>query len=148
MADNAEFVRSLYEAWNRRDFDMIAQACTPETVITDVGSGATFRGPDGAIAYNTAWADGFPDGQITVDRLIDAGDTVVAEFTGRGTQTGPLVGPGGTIAPTGRSVTLHLCDVLEVGDGKLRSQRAYHDSGALLTQLGILEVRSTEATSQ
>lgn len=146
MADNAEFVRSLYEAWNRRDFDTIAQACTPDTLITDVGSGATFRGPDGVLAYNTAWAEGFPDGQITVDRVIEAGDTVVAEFTGRGTHTGPLVGPGGTIAPTGRSVTLHLCDVLDLGDGTLHSQRAYYDSGALLAQLGLLAPQSAEAT--
>ena len=28
------------------------------------------------------WADGFPDGMVTVDRVIASGDHVVVEYTG------------------------------------------------------------------
>lgn len=137
MAGNADLVRGLYEAWNNRDFDRLAESVAPDGFITDVGSGATYRGRDGVLKYNTAWAEAFPDGRVTVDRLIEAGGTVVAEFTGKGKHTGPLVGPSGTIPATGRSVTLHLCDIYEIKDGKVASQHTYFDSGSLMAQLGM-----------
>jgi steroid delta-isomerase-like uncharacterized protein len=137
MADNETLARSLYEAFNQRDFDKMADLSTPDGTITIIGSGDTFTGPEGARQYNVMWAEGFPDGQITIDNLVAAGDYVVVEFTGRGTHTGALAGPGGSIPPTGRSVTLKLCDVLEFSDGKVSSQRTYFDGASLLSQLGI-----------
>lgn len=59
------------------------------------------------------------------------------EFTGRGTHTGDLATPMGVFPPTGKSVTLQLCDVYEFRDGKVRSQHAYLDSGSLTAQLGL-----------
>ncbi|HET8982660.1 MAG TPA: ester cyclase [Pedococcus sp.] len=147
MADNADLARSLYDAWNRRDFDAQAEATAADGKIHVVGSGDTYDGPDGSRRYNTMWADAFPDGAITVDRVIPAGDTVVVEFTGRGTHTGDLVTPMGTIPATGRSVTLQLCDVLEFHENKVRSQRSYFDTGSLMTQLGLTEQAATAQRS-
>ena len=143
MADNASLVRSLYEAWNRRDFDTLASVTAPDGEILVVGSGDVYRGVEGARQYNTMWADAFPDGSITIDRVISAGDSVVVEFTGRGTHTGDLVTPMGTIPATGRSLTLQLCDVYEFRDGKIRSQHAYLDTGSLTAQLGLTEQATT-----
>ena len=84
MAGNAELARRLHEAWNERAFDEMAEATAADAKITIVGSGTTYEGPDGGRAYNEMWADGFPDGKVTVDRVIDGGDYVVVEFTGRG----------------------------------------------------------------
>ena len=137
MADNAELARRLHEAWNERNFDELAEAVTPDSTITIVGSGDTFEGAEGSRAYNTMWADGFPDGRVTVDRVISSGDYVVVEFTGRGTHTGKLVTSMGEIPATGRSLTLQLCDVMEFKDGKVRSQKTYFDSGSMMAQLGI-----------
>ena len=146
MADNATLARSLYEAFNNRDFDYLAGCIAPDGRITDVGSGETFRGSDGARQYNTAWADAFPDGRITVDRVIAQDDCVVVEYTGRGTHTGTLSAPAGSIPATGRSVTLELCDVLEFAGGKLQAQRCYFDSGSLMAQLG--QTAGQAATAQ
>jgi steroid delta-isomerase-like uncharacterized protein len=146
MAENADLIRSLLEAWNRRDFDYASERTAPDAVLVDIGSGATYRGREGGRQYNTAWADAFPDGQITIDRIIEAGDVVVAEYTGRGTHTGPLVTPGGTIPATGRTLTLHLCDVTEIKDGMVVKQHAYFDSGSLLAQLGLMAQAPTAAT--
>ena len=137
MADNADLARRLHEAWNERNFDEIAEATAPDGKITIVGSGDTFEGADGSRAYNTMWADGFPDGTVTVDRVIASGDHVVVEFTGRGTHTGTLVTSMGDIPATGRSLTLQLCDVMEFKDGKVRSQTTYFDSGSMMAQLGL-----------
>ena len=70
-------VRSLIEAWNERDFDYFTHHITPETEIVDVGSGTTFRGPEGVRQYNMMWAEAFPDGRITIDHVYETGDTVV-----------------------------------------------------------------------
>ncbi len=137
MAENTDLARTLHEAWNERDFDQILEATAPEAVHTIVGSGDTFEGAQGALAYNTMWAEAFPDGRLTVDRVIGSGDHVMVEFTGRGTHTGPLVTSMGEIPATGRSVTLQFCDVMEFENGKIRRQRTYFDTGSLMAQLGL-----------
>lgn len=137
MADNTELARSLYDAWNNRDFDFMSERTAPDGTLTVVGTGQTLHGPEGARQYNTSWADAFPDGRITIDHAIAQGDFVVVESTGRGTHTGTLTSPAGSIPATGRSVTLHLCDVIEFADGKVKTQRSYFDSGALMAQLGM-----------
>jgi steroid delta-isomerase-like uncharacterized protein len=146
MADNVSLARSLYEAFNDRDLDVIARAMAPDGQVTIVGSGDTFDGPDGARRYNQMWATAFPDGVIEIDRIIAADDSVVVEFTGRGTHTGTLTTPAGALPATGRAVTLQLCDVLQITDGKVTSQRTYFDSGSLMTQLGVTAVPA--ATTQ
>lgn len=145
MADNADFVRSLLEAWNRRDFDYIGERTAEESVITDAGSGETWRGTEGVRQYNTMWADAFPDGKITIDRMVESGDAVVVEYTGRGTHTAPLVTSRGTIPATGRSATLHFCDVYDIKDGRVQKQNTYGDSGALMVQLGLTAPQATAA---
>jgi steroid delta-isomerase-like uncharacterized protein len=137
MAENADLVRSTIEAWNSRDFDYIAEHTASEGVLTDAGSGETWRGPDGSREYSKMWADAFPDGRITIDRIIEAGDLVVVQYTGQGTHTGPMVTRMGTIPATGRSATLRFCDVYEVKDGKVHKQDTYGDSGSLMAQLGL-----------
>lgn len=143
MADNANLARRSYDAFNERNFDEIAETAAPDATLTIAGSGDTFEGPDGTRAYNKMWADAFPDGQVTVDRLIESGDHVVVEFTGRGTHTGTLVTSMGQFPPTGRSATLQFCDVLEFRDGKIRGRMTYFDSGSMMAQLGLMAEQTT-----
>jgi steroid delta-isomerase-like uncharacterized protein len=138
MADNEKIARDLYEAWNNRDWKTSMDAMAPGGTIMMMGTGETLEGAEGAQRYNTMWADAFPDGQITVDHVYSAGDCVVVEFTGRGTHTGTMETSMGSIPATGKSVTLHLCDVLEFSDGQVREQRSYVDTGSLMTQLGLM----------
>ena len=137
MADNADLARRLHEAWNERNFDEMAEATAPDATITIVGSGDTFEGVEGSREYNEMWAAGFPDGKVTVDRVIASGDHVVVEYTGRGTHTETLSTSMGDIPATGRSMTLQLCDVMEFKDGKVYRQRTYFDTGSMMAQLGL-----------
>lgn len=137
MADNANLARRMHEAFNERNFDEIAEATAPDATLTIVGPGDTFEGVEGSRAYNTMWVDGFPDGKVTVDRVIESGDYVVVEFTGHGTHTGTLATSMGEIPATGRSVTLQFCDVIEFKNGKLQSQKTYFDTGSMMAQLGL-----------
>jgi steroid delta-isomerase-like uncharacterized protein len=147
MTDNITLIRSVYEAWNERDFDRQVEAMAPDSTITMMGTGEVLKGPDGARKYNTGWANAFPNGQLTIDTLVGDGDTVVVEFTGRGTHTGTLETSMGSIPATGRSVTLHFCDVLTMKDGKVASQNSYMDTGSMMAQLGLTSQESA-ATQQ
>ena len=136
--DNAAIARRLYQDWNKRDFDHMASLLTSSGEIMLVGSGTRFKGSDGAKEFAQMWADGFPDGRVKIDKLIEAGDQIVVEFTGQGTHTGALRAPGGDIPATGRSVTLQLCDVIQFRDSKIKSVHSYFDSASLLMQLGVM----------
>jgi uncharacterized protein (TIGR02246 family) len=143
MADNVTLVRGVYDAWNERDFDHFAELMAPDGRIVFVGSGEVFEGPDGARRYGEGWANGFPDGRVTIDNVVADGDMVVVEFTGRGTHTGTLQTAMGPINATGRSATLNLCDVVQLRDGKVVLQRTYLDTGSMMAQLGLAEQVTT-----
>jgi steroid delta-isomerase-like uncharacterized protein len=147
MADNAEIARGLYEAFNDRDMETVVASVAPDGILTIAGTGEKFVGEEGARQYNQMWLEGFPDGKTTVDKVFASGDTVVVEFHGEGTHTGPLRTSMGEIPATGRSVTLQLCDVYEFENGKIKTQRAYFDTGALMAQLGLLSQQAA-ATQQ
>jgi predicted ester cyclase len=145
MADNLTLVRSLYDGWNNRDFDVLADATALDGTITFMGSGEVLKGPEGSRVYSEMWASGFPDGRVTIDSIVADGDRVVVEFTGRGTHTGTFVTSMGEIPPTGKSVTLKMCDVLELAEGKIRAQRSYLDTGSMMVQLGLISGQTATA---
>ena len=145
MADNVTLVRSLYDSWNARDFDVMDDAMAPDGTITFMGSGEVLTGREGSRTYSEMWARGFPDGRVTIDTIIAEGDRVVVEFTGRGTHTGTLRTSMGDIPATGRSVTLRLCDVIDLEKGKVKAQRSYFDTGNMMAQLGLTSEQTATA---
>lgn len=67
--------------------------------------------------------------------VADDGTTAVVEWTARGVHTGELDG----IPATGRSIELRGVNLLTLtGEGKVAQERSFWDSGALLSQLGVL----------
>lgn len=145
MTKPERIARSLYDAFNDRDWDRLAAQFDKNAETVLVGSGERFHGPDGALQLDRMWAAGFPDGKVKIDRIVAAGDCVVVEFTGRGTNTGTLDLPGNPIKATGRSVTLQLCDVIEMKGEKVHRVHTYFDSAALLMQLGVMPAARAEA---
>ena len=136
--DNLRIVREFQEAWNARDFDRAAAMMAADGEILVVGSGERFRGPEGAVKFSRMWADGFPDGRIEITETIAESDRVAVCYRGRGTHTGTLKNASGEIPATGKEVTLDLCDVIQLRDGKIQTVRTYFDSGSLLAQLGLM----------
>jgi steroid delta-isomerase-like uncharacterized protein len=148
MTDNATLARRMYDAWNNRALDELAALWADEGVITIVGSGQTFHGPEGAMQEASMWIDAFPDGRVTVDRVVAADPCVVVEYTGRGTHTGTFTSAAGSIPATGRSVTLQLCDVLEFRDARAVSNHIYLDTGSMMAQLGLIAGQAAATTQQ
>ena len=145
--DNVKIAREFPAAWNDRDFDRAAKLMADDGEILIVGTGERFTGPAGAVKFSQMWADGFPDGRVEVIETIAEGDRVVVVYRGRGTHTGTLANASGEIPATGKEITLDLCDVVEIKDGKVKSVRTYFDSGSLLAQLGLMAAVPAGATA-
>jgi steroid delta-isomerase-like uncharacterized protein len=130
---NEEIARQYFEAWNNRDFDLMQELVADDAEIIDF-DGTIDRGKAGVRAQGERYASAFPDGKIEIQRLASAGDIVVAEIMGRGTNDGPF----GEIPPTHKSAELPFCDVLTIRAGKIVRDRQYGDTATLLQQLGLM----------
>jgi steroid delta-isomerase-like uncharacterized protein len=95
--------------------------------------GQEHKGPDAAIAQAEPFTTAFPDLRLEVKSIHEVGDVAAAEFVASGTHDGDLMG----IAPTGKKMTMPVCDVIEVRDGKIYREREYYDTMHLMTQLGV-----------
>lgn len=130
--------RSLFEAWNTRNWDAIRQAMHPDY---------RYIGPDGVITTGVeaglqeAWisfAEAFPEGRVEpadIEVWID-GNIVITEIHAKLAHTGTL----GDIAPTGNTVELELLNKMELADdGRILEERDYFDTLGFFAQLGVVE---------
>lgn len=132
-----DIAKDYVEAWNNRDFDRMRGLIHRDYTYTG-GDGREQKGPEAGLAVSQMFASAFPDGRMDVVNMKEAGDTVLVEGIGHGTHRGDLIG----IAPTGRSVTIPVCEVFEVRDGKIHREREYMDMATMMTQLGVTRVPS------
>ena len=133
---NVETVQAQQAAFNDRDWDSMRGLIAEDCVFVD-GRGQRHQGPDEFVHnYSKGWADAFSDGQVAKPEYYDAGDTVITEFVGRGTNDGPV----GPLPASGRSVELPYVEIYHFdGEGKISGGRAYFDQLDLLGQLGHAE---------
>ena len=138
MSDPASIAREYLEGWNRRDWARWRELFHPQYTYTG-GDGQVQKGPEAGLAMGQMFANAFPDGKGDIQKITASGDTAIVEFIGRGTHTGDLMG----IAPTGRQVTVPVCDILEIRDGKIIAEREYMDMLTMMQQLGVAPAPAT-----
>jgi len=138
MSDAASIAREYNDVWNRRDWARWRELVHPEYTYTG-GDGQVRKGPEAGLAISQMFATAFPDGKIEIQKITATGDTAIVEFIGRGTHTGDLMG----ISPTGRQVTIPVCEVYELRDGKIYAERQYMDMLVMMQQLGVAPVPAT-----
>jgi steroid delta-isomerase-like uncharacterized protein len=133
---NVAAVQAEHAGFNARDWESIQRLIADDCVFVD-GSGVAHKGPEAFVTgYAKVWFDAFSDAEVTEAQYYDAGDTVVTEFVGRGTNDGSL----GSLPSTNRPVSLPLCEIYHFGtDGKITGGRAYFDVYGMLVQLGHAE---------
>jgi predicted ester cyclase len=136
--DNAATSREIYDAFSRADFAAALRHVAPDVEIVFIPTGQTFQGHQGFETFMRDRKTTFPDVEIEVTNQIASGDDVVNEFVARGTNTGSLQTPGGTVPPTGRRVTFTVCEVQRFRDGKLAGIHNYQDMVSVLRQLGLI----------
>jgi limonene-1,2-epoxide hydrolase len=109
---NDQVIRRFMNAWERRDSDFII-GCLAEDAVYHSMPLTPIVGKE-AVA---AWVGGFagkPPGRLEVRHQVAASDVVMNERTD-------------VIVLNGRTVTLPICAVFEMEDGKIRAWREYFD---------------------
>lgn len=126
----------FYERFDGSDIDSMLSVFSPELETTDPGMG-TVRGLAPFREYLETLKRAMPDARAVIERIFEAGDTVVVEGRFVGTFTGPLASPEGDVAPNGAEVDLRFADVSRILSGKIVSYHTYYDQLGMLTQLGL-----------
>jgi steroid delta-isomerase-like uncharacterized protein len=135
-AKNVENYRAGHEAFNRRDFDLMVKDYADKITWTDRAQGTTFRTPkEFKEGFLGGWLQASSDCKVTDATYTDADEMVVARFTGRGTNDGPL----GPFPATGKPWALSICEMWHFdAKGRVVGGDIYYDQVSLLTQLGHL----------
>lgn len=137
VIDSMQLIRSYADKFNAHDAEGCGALAAEDGKFTDMVLGIEGDGPSGLRDWTQIWLTAFPDATIEIVSSFASGDAVVSEGMFRGTQTGALVTPMGTIPPTGKRLEGYYCNVSRVRDGKLSVGRQYYDGLGLLRQLGI-----------
>lgn len=136
---NVNTALASYEAFNKRDLDSATSAVAENVVFEDHGQGLTYKS---RVEYRDSlqsWITGFSDVKIDTT-AIDAGDAVIVQAVGRGTNDGPM---GLFQKPTGRKIDVPFCEILQFdAEGKIIRGETYFDMLSLLVQLGHAERRA------
>ena len=128
---NSEVVRrraeDILDAWNRRDYDAVANNVSPDVVFVDHIRGRKADGPPGLVERFQPTLEAFEDMRGETVSLTVEGNHVAHETVWRGRHTAPLkLSSGATIDPTNEQVTVHIATHMEVGeDGKPTVIRTY-----------------------
>jgi steroid delta-isomerase-like uncharacterized protein len=132
---NVEMHRAGHEAFNHRDFDALVHEYAEKITWTDHARGVTFRTPQQfKDDFLRGWVQVSSDCQVTDARYTEADGMVVARFTCRGTNDGPL----GPTPATGKQWSLPMCELWHFdADGSVVGGEIYYDQVSFLTQLGL-----------
>jgi steroid delta-isomerase-like uncharacterized protein len=141
---NTALCRRFYdEVWNGRSLAAIAALVAPDYVSHDPNSPDFGRGPDACRAEIGYYLAAFPDLRIGIEEIVAEADRVAVRWVARGTQRGKL----GSIAPTGRAVTVTGTTIWRIADGRLASSHTNFDALGLFQQLGILQRPAAEGAT-
>jgi steroid delta-isomerase-like uncharacterized protein len=133
---NVATVLAVFDAFNARDLDKAVSTTLENARWEDHGRGVTTKTRAELKDSLKEWANGFSDGKITDTKAIDAGDTVVVEYIGRGTNDGPM----GPMPASGKRVTIPFVDIVHFDkDGYITDGATYYDMFSVLVQMGVAE---------
>lgn len=134
--NKALFHRVIDELWNQQKLDAADELFTADH--ESPSAPGLPPGPAGVKVIAGMFLAAFPDLQVDIEMEVSEGNLVGGRLRQRGTHTGPLVSPQGTIEATGHKVDFTEMALLEVTDGKVSKSWYWTDMIALLTQVGAI----------
>lgn len=110
-----------------------------------IGSdGEKHKGPDVRFDVAGLSLNAFPDLNYEIRNMYQSGNVVITEFIIRGTHQGELLG----IGATNRKVAVPACNIIEIREGRIYSEREYFDRNYLMQQLGMEDLSQTDKNIQ
>ena len=135
--DNATIVRAHYDAFNLRDMNKNLSLVTNDVKCTNIPFNVDFNGHKGYREFLENWTTAMPDCKVQIVNVVTGGEWAAVEFIGRGTHTGPLARPEGTILATQKKLDMKFCELLRIKDGQIAESHLYFDAATLLRQFGL-----------
>jgi steroid delta-isomerase-like uncharacterized protein len=129
---NVRLAREHFAAESAHDGPRTLATLADDVTYRVVAAGVVLHGKAEVARYYDLWWKAFPDVTIEIERLVAAGDWVIAENVATATHLGPFLG----LPPTGRRVVQHLCALIRVRDGRMVEETVYYDQLERLRQLG------------
>ena len=139
MADKSilDVAKAQVIAYNDKNWEAAKQALTVDVVYDEVATQRRIKGVEEVLPAWKGWAKAFPDSRASFDKETVSGNTVILELTWRGRHTGPLQMPGKEYPPTGKTIEIRACQVVDVAGSRVQSVRQYFDMATMLKQLGV-----------
>jgi len=134
--NKAIFRRVIDELWNEQNLDVADELFTADH--ESPSAPGLPAGPAGVKAIASMFLAAFPDLKVDIEIEVAEGDLVGGRLRQRGTHTGPLASPQGTIEASGQAVDFTEMALLRVSEGKVSTSWYWTDMIALLTQVGAI----------
>src|ERR1041385_1532088 len=128
-----DFIQRYYDCFNRRDLAAYERLFTPDCLIECPG--VQLRGIEGARMFDQVWLGAMPDAQIINLRKATAPNVVMCENEIKGTHTGPLVLPDGTLPPSGRVFHRPYMAAFELSGERIKRQTLHFDRATVMMDL-------------
>ncbi|MBR1143936.1 ester cyclase [Bradyrhizobium sp. AUGA SZCCT0431] len=145
MANVIDIAKAAVIAYNEKDWSKAKDILAANAVYDEKGTSRRIKGASEIIEAWQGWAKAFPDSKATFVREFASGDTAVLELVWKGTHTGPLQTPAGTIPPSNKPIEVPACQIVQVEGGKAKSAVHYFDLLTMLTQIGATGAVKTAA---
>lgn len=126
---NKDVVRSYVAAFNRGDIDTLLQIFAPDAVVQGVLGWGTLD------VIVPIWRELHAALQIemTIDEIIEEGNTVAARYTERGRFAAPFRGN----EPTGKPYELVAMEWFTLRDGRITRRWGARDHASQMRQIGM-----------
>lgn len=137
---NRQNCQRIHDAFQDRTPERFKKLIAEDAVWIDMPTRVVLNGQEAALAHDYSnWARAFPRATARVENLIANDRWCVVQHVGEGLHEGELVLGHIKIPPTGKMVSVRVCDVVGYGaDGRAVIIRNYYDVGLMLSQLGLL----------
>jgi len=143
--NKALYRRLVEEGMNGRNLSLIEDLVAADFIGHWLFDAPPMQGRDGFRQWVSGFLQAMPDWHGTLDQLLADGDTVVARWTVRGTQTGEWRTATGAIPPTGKALAVPGIHIARFVDGKLVELWHSQDRLGMFQQLGLLPAQSPAA---
>ncbi len=110
----AMYRRLIEEGFNQGNAAVVPELLTEDFVEHQNDGPGSPTGVDAVTAKIRTLRTACPDFSLTIEDIVAEGDRVWARLRGRGTNTGPFIGP-----PTGKEMSIDVIDICRFRDGRI-----------------------------
>ena len=127
----------VLEMWNKGNMAVIPELYCADIVVMTSSMPEPYIGHEGVKKWVENTRVMMPDLVMAFPEVIATPDRIVTVWTMTGTQTGPMVMPGGTLPPTGRKASITGMSIDYLRNGKFVKEVVVFNMLEMLMPLGF-----------